>query len=347
LDKPTKWGAASIMRRWVILFLMACMGCGADTPTISEPDIPALMNALMMPPTSEEIGRVVAEFDRLTYPCDDAGFEVIETREGQFALLSLVAYDSGGLRIYGVMSRPKAEGTYPLLLYNHGGDAGLFANELDHPLAFGFVQVASAFRSEPVRWFGEQFLSQGEPSPWDADVADALVMLSCAERLSNIDASRVLAFGGSRGGAVALLAAARAPGRFRRVVELFGPTDFFDPDFRDDLEALVNGTEDSRPGVGFLKTKILDPYIHGDLTLEDARRVLIRRSAIYFADRLPPVQIHHGTADEIVPISQSDRLAARLEMIDQPVEYFQYPGVGHDPRLGGELLIRVLSFLGE
>jgi hypothetical protein len=34
-------------------------------------------------------------------------------------------------------------------------------------------------------------------------------------------------------------------------------------------------------------------------------------------------------------------------MIDQPVEYFQYPGVGHDPRLGGELLIRVLSFLGE
>jgi len=165
--------------------------------------------------------------------------------------------------------------------------------------------------------------------------------------LPNVDASRVLAFGGSRGGAVSLLAAIRAPGRFRSVVELFGPTDLFDPNFRDDLEALVNGTDDSRPGVGFLKTEILEPYINGGTTLDDARRALIRRSAIYFADRLPPVQIHHGTADEIVPISQSDRLAAQLEMINRPVEYFQYPGVGHDPQLGGQLLIRVLSFLGK
>jgi dipeptidyl aminopeptidase/acylaminoacyl peptidase len=335
------------MWRCIILLVIASMGCGADTPTISEPDIPALMDALMVPPTAEEVRQIVAEFDRLIYPCDDAGFEVIETREGQFAVLSLVAYESGGLRIYGVISRPKAEGTYPLLLYNHGGDSGLSANELDHPLAFGFVQVASAFRSEPVRWFGEQFVSEGRASPWDADVADALVMLSCAERLPNVDASRVLAFGGSRGGAVSLLAAIRAPGRFRSVVELFGPTDFFDPNFRDDLEALVNGTDDSRPGVGFLKTEILEPYINGGTTLDDARRALIRRSAIYFADRLPPVQIHHGTADEIVPISQSDRLAAQLEMINRPVEYFQYPGVGHDPQLGGQLLIRVLSFLGK
>lgn len=335
------------MKQWFILLLIAGIGCGADTPMISEPDVSALLDALMVPPSTEEVQQVVAEFDRLTYPCGDAGFEVIDTREGRFAVLSLVVYRSGGLRIYGVMSRPKAEGTYPLLLYNHGGDAGLFANELDHPLAFGFVQIASAFRSEPVRWFGEQFVSEGASSPWDADVTDALIMLSCAERLSNVDASRVLAFGGSRGGAVSLLAAVRAPGRFRSVVELFGPTDFFDPNFRNDLEALANGTDDSRPGVEFLKTEILDPYIHGDLTLDDARKALIRRSAIYFADRLPPVQIHHGTADEIVPISQSDRLAAQLEMIDQPVEYFQYPGVGHDPQLGGELLIRVLSFLGE
>ena len=322
-------------------------GCGSDIPTVSEPDVPALMDALMAPPTTSEIDLVLATFDRLTYPCEGAGFEIVDTREGQFAMLSLVAYQSDGFRIYGVISRPKAEGTYPLLLYNHGGESGMFGNELDHPLAFGFVQVASAFRAEPVRWFGQQFISEGMASPWDADVSDALVMLSCAEQLPNVDASRVLAFGGSRGGGVPLLAAIRAPGRFHSVVELFGPTDFFDPGFRDDLEALVTGTEDTRPGVGFLKTELLEPYIRGDLSLEEARLALLRRSALYFVNRLPPLQIHHGTADEIVPISQSDRLAAQMELRNLSVEYFQYPGVGHEPELGGELLLRILSFLGR
>ena len=69
------------MRRCIILLVIASMGCGADTPTISEPDIPALMDALMVPPTAEEVRQIVAEFDRLIYPCDDAGFEVIETGE--------------------------------------------------------------------------------------------------------------------------------------------------------------------------------------------------------------------------------------------------------------------------
>jgi len=97
----------------------------------------------------------------------------------------------------------------------------------------------------------------------------------------------------------------------------------------------------------FLKAEVLDPYIQGELPLEEARMALLRRSALYFADRLPPIQIHHGTADEIVPISQSDRLVAQLERSNLPVEYFQYPGVGHEPELSGELLLRILSFLGR
>ena len=319
------------------------VGCGADLPTQSDPT--AMLDALMAPPTEVEIATVRAIFDGQTYVCEDEGFEVVDTHSGQFANFSLVAYHSDGLRIYGIVTRPKVAGTYPILLYNHGGESGLSTTELDHPLAFAFVQVASSFRSEPVVWFGETYRSEGDPSTWDGDVKDALVMLSCAEKLADADASRVVSFGGSRGGAVSLLAAIRMPNRFLRVVELFGPTDFFDPIFRADLQAWLDGAVDTRPGVTLLRQEVVEPYLNGMLSLSEARLALLRRSALYFCERLPAVQIHHGTVDDIVPISQSDRLAAHLEDLNANYEYFQYEGKGHDPNLGDELLGRILAFL--
>lgn len=331
------------MKRFWVLMLGVLVGCGSELPTQSDPT--AMLDALMAPPTEIEIAAVKAMFDMQTYVCEGDGFEIIDTRSGQFANFSLVAYYSDGLRIYGIVTRPKVAGTYPILLYNHGGESGLTATELDHPLAFAFVQVASSFRSEPVIWFGETYRSEGDPSTWDGDVKDALVMLSCAEKLADADASRVVSFGGSRGGAVSLLAAIRQPDRFLRVVELFGPTDFFDPIFRADLQAWLEGAVDTRPGVTLLSQEVIEPYLSGMLPLAEARLALLWRSALYFAERLPAVQIHHGTVDDIVSISQSDRLATRLENLNANYEYFQYEGKGHDPNLGDELLGRILAFL--
>lgn len=332
------------MRKIWIILLGLLVGCGENAPT--QPDLAAQLDALMAAPTDAEIAAVASDFALMTYACEDDGFEVVDTRAGVYAHFSLVAYHSEGLRIYGIVTRPKNAGNYPLLLYNHGGESGLTTTELDHPLSFAFVQVASSFRSEPVYWFGETYVSDGEPSTWDGDVKDALVMLSCAEQLADVDQSRVVTFGGSRGGAVSLLAAIRLPGKFLRVVELFGPTDFFDPIYRADLEALLNsGAEDTRPGVDLLRNEVIVPYLDGLMSLTDARKALLRRSALYFADRLPPVQIHHGTADEIVPITQSDRLAMQLENVNTGSEYFQYEGKGHDPNLGDELIVRILAFL--
>lgn len=59
------------------------------------------------------------------------------------------------------------------------------------------------------------------------------------------------------------------------------------------------------------------------------RRELLQRSPLYFADRLPPVQIHHGTADDIVPLSQSQRL--RDTIAASGSELFAYDGGDHLP----------------
>ena len=42
-----------------------------------------------------------------------------------------------------------------------------------------------------------------------------------------------------------------------------------------------------------------------------------------------PYDIHHGDADEIVPLSADHRLASILDANGVPYELFIYPGAGH------------------
>jgi dipeptidyl aminopeptidase/acylaminoacyl peptidase len=49
----------------------------------------------------------------------------------------------------------------------------------------------------------------------------------------------------------------------------------------------------------------------------------------YLAYVQAPVQIHWGTADEIVPFNWPGDLLAGLQAAGKPVEYFEYPGQPH------------------
>jgi len=335
-------------RQWVVIpVLLATVvaGCGTDSP--SGPDPVALIDRLLEAPHGAEVETTWLELEGRRAFGGLSEMTMLETRTGAFADLSLVVYASEGLRIYGVVSVPTDPGVYPIVLLNHGGDSGLAPLELDTPLAASAIVAATSFRSEAVHWFGTDYTSEGTPSPWDRDVDDALALLDAVSRLPQADPGRVAATGGSRGGGVTLLAAAREPERFRCAVDIYGPTDLFDPVFRPTVELLANGGSDPRPGMDFLKTQVLEPYLEGALHLAEARSQLIRRSAIYFADRLPPVQVVHGTEDDVVPVSQSDRLVARLQTLGREVEYERVDGMGHVWPIPAESTLRVLAFIGE
>ena len=50
-------------------------------------------------------------------------------------------------------------------------------------------------------------------------------------------------------------------------------------------------------------------------------------------DRLPPVQLHHGTEDTVVAVSQAYRLIEAMDAAgktDQDFEKHIYAGAGHD-----------------
>jgi len=83
-----------------------------------------------------------------------------------------------------------------------------------------------------------------------------------------------------------------------------------------------------------------------------ASRALHRNSPITHADRInTPLLLLHGGADRRIGRAQSERMYKRLKILDRPVEYVRYPGVGHDvstsatPRQRLDRLVRTYEFL--
>jgi len=50
----------------------------------------------------------------------------------------------------------------------------------------------------------------------------------------------------------------------------------------------------------------------------------------YLKDISGPIQLHHGTADETVPYTLSEKLYNRLRTAGKEVEYYTYEGADHN-----------------
>ena len=129
--------------------------------------------------------------------------------------------------------------------------------------------------------------------------------------------------GGSAGAHLALLAAYewRKPGlatdtafmrsnrhRIRAVVDIYGPID------------LTTEYARNQPLVNHL---IAHSY-------KETPELYREASPIQYLDKKdPPTMILHGTSDDLVPISQSDYLKAKLDSLGVPNVYYRVPGWPH------------------
>ena len=318
------------------------------------------LDSLFAPPTPAEIAKVEAEWETRMPETGGVRIQLDTVVEQQSAPLRvrILSHTVGGLRHYGaVVTPPDAEpGSLPVLVFTHGGDNGVELREvflINALLQFegrGVGLVAPSYRAEPLEFDDRVFVSDGPASPWDRDVDDTMSLLSVAiEAVPELDKERVAVLGISRGAGVGLLAAARDP-RIDAVVEAAGPTDLFDDYAREILEEALAGNIRDLPGVEYLDETLIQPWKRGELTNAQARLELIRRSAAYFVDRLPPVQLHHGTADGVVAVSQAHRLIEAMREAGKGKAEFEahlYEGAGHNLRdlLTGGAATRAAEFL--
>lgn len=339
----------------------AAIACGDAATGPSPPGPPAVdLETLFRAPSAAEIAAVEAEWGSRS-PVAEA---VVEEASLPLELgaaradVRVFSHRVDGFRHYGAVVVPAVEAgrRLPVAVFAHPGDGGVGAPDL--ALAVGlmgeaatdFVYVVPTFRSESLSLGPVRFTSEGRASPWDRDVDDALALLDVAVReVPEADPERVAAVGVSRGGGVALLMAARDP-RIDLVVEISGPTDFFGPYVRDLVAEALGGAPASLPGFATLHERFVVPLAAGTLSEETFRAELIRRSPVLFAHRLPPVQIHHGTADAVVSVGQAYSLAAALEAAEgrtAPDELHLYAGVGHDPIGMAGARERVVAYLSR
>jgi dipeptidyl aminopeptidase/acylaminoacyl peptidase len=317
------------------------------------------LDVLFATPSLSEISAIEAEWALRDVSARTVRIEHIKsvgTGDSRY-LVQVVSHVVGGTKHFGGIVAPDgaAPGSLPVLVYLHGGDAGTSLDDEVLPAieAFGtalgdVVMVVPSFRSESLRFDGRTFTSEGPPSPWDRDVDDAMALLSAAFDVAPAaDPERVAALGLSRGGGVALLMGARDE-RVDRVVEFFGPTDFFGTYVQKIVEEALAGDPPDLPGVGYLDSEFIQPLADAMLSIGDVRPELVRRSAVLFVDSMPPVQVHHGTADPVVDVSQAESLVRAMQRAGKPASEFEsylYPGGGHNALTLDGSITRTAEFL--
>ncbi len=343
-------------------FSLSLWGACADSATAPEHRIVegVDMTRLFAPPSEAEVAALLDEWANRDVQA--RGIQEVESTTVSLGTtpgtLRIVSHDVGGVRHFGAILAPSgaAARSLPVLVIAHGGDHGVDLSVDALPflqLAFGdlvddFVYVAPSFRSERLSFSGRDYVSGGEQSPWDRDVDDALALLNVAlQTTPQADSGRIGVLGFSRGACVALLMGIR-DSRIDLVAEYFGPTDFFGPFVQGAVEQALHGSPPDLPGADYINETFIQPLKRGELTIADVRPELLRRSPVYFARLLPQVQVHHGTADPIVPVEEAERLIDVMHALGRTAPEFEsyiYPGGVHNPLSFPGAIERTRDFL--
>lgn len=323
-------------------------------------DLEAELDTLFAAASEAEIDKNAADWATRDFSAADIRVELSEELSlgGTLTDLRIVSHVVAGARHYGaiVVPRGASEESLHVVTYLHGGDGGVSLGDLQFvgdalgELRDSFVYVVPSFRAEPLRHGGETWMSEGPPSVWDYDVDDAMALVNVAfETTPEAEPGSYSIIGGSRGAGVALLAGARDD-RIERIVAFFGPTDFFDEWVREIVREAALRMPRRLTGVAHLDSTIIQPFIRGETTRAEARLELVRRSSVLYAANLPSVQLHHGTLDLVVSVSQAESLIrAMTELGRGPPDFepYIYEGGGHDFFTLQEAVERAVEFISR
>jgi dipeptidyl aminopeptidase/acylaminoacyl peptidase len=243
--------------------------------------------------------------------------EIVRTLEETPAFTRyLFAYPSDGLRITGMLNRPKGDGPFPVAILNHGyypldvyqtGNGTKLA--ADYLAQRGFITLSPDFRSHAE--------SDDAPNLFRAGhVIDVLNLIPLAQQLPSAKPGKIAMWGHSNGGAITAKAIT--------VSDQIGAALIYAP-------ASSNIVEDYsfRVERAAARGQQIDP-IDWPVKPEEGAELYERLSPLPYLQYVNcPVQIHWGTADETVPRKWPADLHDDLQAAGKPVEWFEYPGQPH------------------
>ena len=217
-------------------------------------------------------------------------------------------YPSDGLTVGAYLYRDPRARHAPVIVFNRGsfvrpnGFAGEMLVMANRYAQAGFIVVAPHYRGSNG-WAGKDELG-------GADLHDLMNIVPELAKIPGADTSHVYLSGESRGGAMVYMALRDGfPARAAAVWGAFT-----------DLDSLV------KPGAHLEKMgHLVWPEL--DQRYEEIVRT---RSALLWADKISaPILIMHGGADDDMPVSQSQRMDARLTELGKPHKLIVFEGQRH------------------
>jgi dipeptidyl aminopeptidase/acylaminoacyl peptidase len=253
-------------------------------------------------------------WERFTVPCTDGTGEI----------------DAWIMRPQGF----DASRSYPVLLNVHGGPhtqyGETFFDEAQMQAAAGFVVLMSNPRGSSGReesW-GQAIMGPKHPTRpgrgWGTvDVEDVLAVIDTAlERYPFCDRTRVGMLGGSYGGYMASLLAAKHEGRFRAICSERAVNNLLSEEWSSDIGSLFR-------------------VEHGPRHIDDPDEYMRMSPIRWVRDIDVPMLLIHSENDLRCPINQAEELFMALRLLERDVTFYRFPGEGHELSRSGSPLHRV------
>ncbi|WP_082316489.1 S9 family peptidase [Mangrovimonas sp. ST2L15] len=223
-----------------------------------------------------------------------------------------ITYLSDGLKVNGLLVKPKKQGNYPCVIYNRGGNRDFGSLVLAHGIMTlgqiareGYVVIASQYRGNGG--------SEGQEEFGGSDVNDITILPEVLKEVEGADIENIGMYGWSRGGMMTYIALTKMNNIKAAAVGGAVSNNFSTIKDRPDMES------------GVLAELIPNYKTNKEAELE-------KRSAVKWADKFSkevPILMLHGNADWRVKPEQSLMLALEFEKYRIPYRLIMFEGGDH------------------
>ena len=229
---------------------------------------------------------------------------------------TVIRYTSDNLTLFGFMNIPAGNGPFPVIIMMHGlGDSGSFNNLnfrsdiVDALTNQGYIVIHPIMRGYPPSDSGDNMFRVGMA----VDMLNLIALIKTqggrTGALEKALPEQIGILGQSLGGNVAL-----------RVLTVSS-----------DVRAAVlysslSGNEQKNSEQLYKIT--MDPQFQNELNILPSQLQSIS-PVYYYANITTPIQLHHGTIDETVPMSWAEETCALLSTAGKSIECIYYEGEDH------------------
>jgi len=261
------------------------------------------------------------------YPGSDIVIEEI-LKPGANYSRYYVSYLSEGLKIYGLLTVPngvKPESGWPVIVFNHGYIPPEIYRTTERYIAYVDLIARSGYIVFRTDYRGHD-RSEGEPTGAYSSpgyVIDVLNAVASVKRYPDADPNRIGMWGHSMGGYITLRSMVITKDIKAGVIWAGVVASY--PDLLTKWRRAGGVVPTPRPDSW--RTSLIEQY--GDWEENPEFWDSISANS-YLSEISGPLQLHHGTRDEDVPLEFSELLFYQMLEVDKYVELYKYSGDNHN-----------------